>query len=98
MKYGLVVYLRNECYKIEGISKIPGFEYINESKLKDIVEFTNELYMPISKETVEGKFIKLTWRFWIVNPMCLLTMQKSWDILGKMREIAAPLFQDLIKI
>ena len=42
MKYGLVVYLKNECYKIEGISKIPGFEYINESKLKDIVEFTNE--------------------------------------------------------
>ena len=42
MKYGLVVHLRNECYKIEGISKIAGFEYINESKLKDIVEFTNE--------------------------------------------------------
>lgn len=27
------------------------------------IEFTDRLYMPISKEIVKGKFIKLTWRF-----------------------------------
>ena len=42
MKYSLVVYLKNDCYEITGYSKIPGFEHINEEKLKDIVEFTNE--------------------------------------------------------
>ena len=41
MRYALVVYLNNECYEIKGYSKIPGFEHINESKLKSIVEFTN---------------------------------------------------------
>ena len=42
MKYCLEITLRNEQYKIEGYSKLPGFEHLNESKLKDIVEFTNE--------------------------------------------------------
>lgn len=42
MKYSLVVHLNKECYKIEGISKLPGFEYIDDTKLKDIVTFTNE--------------------------------------------------------
>jgi hypothetical protein len=27
------------------------------------IEFTDKLYMPISKEWVDGKFIKLKWRF-----------------------------------
>lgn len=27
------------------------------------IEITDKLYMPISKEVVNGKFIKLTWRF-----------------------------------
>lgn len=41
MRYSLVVYLNNEYFEIVGISKLTGFEHINETKLKDIVEFTN---------------------------------------------------------
>jgi len=42
MKYNLVVYVNNEYHEINGYSKISGFEHLNENKLKDIVEFTNE--------------------------------------------------------
>lgn len=41
MRYSLVVYLNDECYEVKDYSKIPGFEHINETKLKSIVEFTN---------------------------------------------------------
>ena len=41
MKYSLIVKLENDCYEISNYSKLPGFEYLNETKLKDIVEFTN---------------------------------------------------------
>ena len=41
MRYSLVVCLDNECFEIVGISKLPGFEYINETKLRDIVMFTS---------------------------------------------------------
>ena len=27
------------------------------------IEFTDRLYMPISKEVIKGNFVKLTWRF-----------------------------------
>ena len=42
-----------------------GFYYVKAKEKGYIpkIEITNKLYMPISKETVEGKFIKLTWRF-----------------------------------
>jgi ribosome-associated toxin RatA of RatAB toxin-antitoxin module len=93
--------------KSEWILKVAkwGFVYYKAKEKGYIpkVEFTNKLYMPISKETVEGKFIKLTWRFWsvgisicsilyriiyryankIVNPLCLLTMQKSGGSSGE---------------
>ena len=42
MKYSLVVYLKNKSHIVEGYSKIPGFEHIDETKLKDIVSFTNQ--------------------------------------------------------
>lgn len=42
MKYSLIVYLKNKSQVIEGYSKIPGFEHLDETKLKDIVSFTNE--------------------------------------------------------
>ena len=42
MKYSLVVYLKNKSHIISGYSKIPGFEHLDETKLKDIVSFTNE--------------------------------------------------------
>ncbi len=42
-----------------------GFIYIKAKKKGYIpkIEFTDKLYMPISKEVVKGKFVKLTWRF-----------------------------------
>lgn len=42
-----------------------GFVYIKAKQKGYIpkIEFTDKLYMPISKEVVKGKFIKLTWRF-----------------------------------
>ena len=42
-----------------------GFVYVKAKQKGYIpkIEFTDKLYMPISKETVKGKFIKLTWRF-----------------------------------
>lgn len=42
MKYSLVVYTKNKTYTVKDYSKIPGFEHLNEDKLKDIVSFTNE--------------------------------------------------------
>lgn len=42
MKYCLVVNLNNEYYEIQGFSKIPGFDHLDETKIKDIVSFTNE--------------------------------------------------------
>lgn len=42
MRYSLVVYLKDRYYEIKGYSKIPGFEHLDEKKLKDIVSFTNE--------------------------------------------------------
>ena len=42
-----------------------GFMYVKAKEKGYIpkIEITDKLYMPISKEVVKGKFIKLTWRF-----------------------------------
>ena len=42
-----------------------GFIYVKAKQKGYIlkIEITDKLYMPISKEVVKGKFIKLTWRF-----------------------------------
>ena len=42
-----------------------GFMYVKAKEKGYIpkIEITNKMYMPISKEVVEGKFIKFTWRF-----------------------------------
>lgn len=42
MKYSLIVYLDNKSQTVKGFSKIDGFKHLDESKLKDIVSFTNE--------------------------------------------------------
>lgn len=42
MKYSLVIYLNNTAHVIKGYSKVAGFEHLDETKLKDIVSFTNE--------------------------------------------------------
>lgn len=42
MKYGLVITLGKENFEVKDYSKATGFEHINEEKLKDIVEFTND--------------------------------------------------------
>lgn len=53
--------------KSEWIIKVAkwGFVYYKAKEKGYIpkIEITDRLYMPISKEVVEGKFIKLTWRF-----------------------------------
>lgn len=43
-----------------------GFMYVKAKEKGYIpkIEITDKLYMPITKEVVKGKFIKLTWRFW----------------------------------
>jgi hypothetical protein len=57
------------------------------------------LYMPISNEFVEGKFIKLTWRFWKLDFIMLtafffvfllgiyIGMQIKWIIYLKLISI-----------
>lgn len=42
-----------------------GLKYISAKNKGYIpkIEFTNKLYMPISKNYIKGQFIKLTWRF-----------------------------------
>lgn len=42
-----------------------GFMYVKAKNKGYIpkIEITDKLYMPITKEVVKGKFIKLTWRF-----------------------------------
>lgn len=67
MRYSLVIYLNNECFEIKNYSKIPGFEHINETKLKSIVEFTNNFsheqelicYL-IEEELIPQKYFKGT--------------------------------------
>lgn len=41
MKYGLVIECNRKYYEINGISKLPGFEHIDETKVQGIVNFTN---------------------------------------------------------
>ena len=42
-----------------------GLKYISAKNKGYIpkIEFTNKLYMPISKTYIKGQFVKLTWRF-----------------------------------
>jgi len=41
MRYCLVINYNNEVREISSYSKIPGFEYLKEDTIKDIVSFTN---------------------------------------------------------